>query len=57
MDWHLPHQNPATDIPVWTREGVWLTDDSGDTSAVPEARGAPAIVGRGGRSHGGHSKH
>ena len=40
VDWHLPHQNPATDIPVWTREGVWLTDDSGDIVRRPGGHGA-----------------
>lgn len=40
VDWHLPHQNPATDIPVWTSEGVWLTDDAGDILRRPGGHGA-----------------
>ncbi len=40
VDWHLPHQNPATDLPVLTNEGGWLTDAAGNVIRRPGGHGA-----------------
>lgn len=40
VDCQLPHQNPATDLPVLSREGAWLTDASGEVIRRPGGHGA-----------------
>ncbi len=40
MAWNLPHQQHTTDLPVWTAEGTWLTDESGELVRRPGGHGA-----------------
>ena len=40
VDCQLPHQNPATDLPVLSQEGTWLTDASGEVIRRPGGHGA-----------------